>query len=351
MTLLRPLVMQAGEGDAPLEYSALEWRTLYSVLWRNKGILQALPPGINALKVSQRAAGANFSVDVGSGAAIITGDDVSNQGSYIVRSTAVENLVVPSPPVSGSRTHRVVARVKDKLHNGSWTTYEWTLEVLEDPGSGVPAVPASAISLATVTVAAGQSSVTDSNISDTRATALLGPNRPNLVSSDAGRPPNPAAGEQVWRSDKGYIELYNGSGWVPWVVTPQAPVEASDTTTITTNSITYVTGSPVVSATFTAPPSGRVYVTVTSNCECEPPSSVLVSWQLHSGSSSAGAIVVVAQTPNAVIVQEDHSTQASNRRLVPALTPGQTYYIQVMFRTTSETATAFYRRILVEPAS
>ena len=119
-----------------------------------------------------------------------------------------------SPPVSGSRTHRVVAQVRDKLHNStSWSTYEWTIDVLEDTGSGTPALPNSAISLALVTVAAGQTSVTDSNIQDFRPSALSRPGRPRVVADSATRPVRPVEGEEIWRQDLDDVEFYDGSAW------------------------------------------------------------------------------------------------------------------------------------------
>lgn len=351
MTLKTPLFMQPGGADPAIPYSALDVRALIGMLWRTEGILPALSPGISALRVNQRASGANFSVDVGTGAALVNGDDAAGQGMYVVQSTATVNLVIPAPPGTGSRTHRVVAQVKDKLHNGIWSTYEWALEVLEDTGTGTPATPDSALSLATVAVAAGQSSVLDTHITDTRVTALLGPGRRSFVSSDAGRPSNPVTSEEIWRSDKGYFEIYNGTAWVPWVVTPPAPVQVSDGSTVTTSSNLFVAGSPVVSTTFVAPASGRVCVTVTAQVECLAPSSGYVSFQIHNGSTSAGSIFTSAASDNSVAVQEDHFAQASTRTLVTGLTGGATYFIQAMHRTSGASAmTAFMRRLLVEAA-
>lgn len=351
MTLLRPLVMQAAEGDTELEYSALEWRTFFSVLWRNEGVLQALSPGISALKVTQRSAGANFSVDINAGAALITGDDAPNQGAYIVRSTAVENKTIPSPPVSGSRTHRVIAKVRDKLHNGTLSDYDLVLEVLEDEGSGVPDTPDTALSLATVTVAAAQSSVLDTHITDTRPVALLGPNRPTMVGSDALRPAVPATPEIIWRSDKGYFEVWNGTEWLPWLVDAWDPIQVSNGSTVTSSSMTFVPGTPVLSTTFPAPPSGKIWVTITAQVEAETPSSGIVTFQIHNGSTSAGSVFLTAAQENGVAVQEDHYAQASTETLVEGLTPGATYYIEARLRTTGAgDVTAFYRRLGLKAA-
>lgn len=184
MALLRPAWMQATGSDPAIEYSAaLDRRTLKAIFSR-EGVLDY---DANHLRVAQRGAGANFSVDVAAGECAIFGDDVSDQGAYQCTSTAVENRTIPLPPGSGSRTHRVVARVKDKMHNGIWSGYEWAIEVLQDTGSGTPAVPASAIPLARVTVAAGQSSVTNTNIADDRLRATVGtPARTGSVAAFGG---------------------------------------------------------------------------------------------------------------------------------------------------------------------
>lgn len=213
MTLKTPLLMQAGGGDTAISYSALDLRTLFGGLFAGEGVVRPVADGSSPLKATQRAAGANFSVDVSAGRAVVAGDDVSNQGPYMVESTAIENLVIPSPPVSGTRTHRVVAQVRDKLHNGAYTTYDWVLQVLEDTGSGTPAVPASAIGLARVAVTAGQSSVTTANITDDRVTAPVAAAKFPQVASDATRPGNPFTSELVWRTDALDYEVWDGSAW------------------------------------------------------------------------------------------------------------------------------------------
>lgn len=219
MTLFRPLFMQAALGDAEFEYSANEFRNFWGLLFNTEGVANTNGANTfanNDMKVSQRSAGANMSVDVLGGLAVILGDSVTFQGFYVCFSSATENLVVPAPPASGTRIHRVVARVRDKLHDGTQTTYDWTLEVLEDTdGSGPPALPGSALSLATVTVNAGDTSVQNAAIIDTRQSAVMGSGMTagRYVSSDSLRPVNPRESEIIWRADKGCYEIFNGSAW------------------------------------------------------------------------------------------------------------------------------------------
>jgi hypothetical protein len=199
--------MQAAGGDAELEYSALDARALLEAIYLTEGVTGAL----TSLEVSQRAAGPNFSVDVAAGFAVITGDDVPDQGRYLCQATAVENVATPGPPGSGVATHRVIARVKDKLHEGTWSTYEWTLECLAD---GV-AEPDSAITLAIVTIEAGQANVVDDDINNQRPTATTASGRAPVVATVGDLPASGQYGDRYHISSQSPIEyVWNGSAWV-----------------------------------------------------------------------------------------------------------------------------------------
>lgn len=344
MALLTPLWMQPAEGDASIPYSANDDRWLITSLWDTEGVIWGLT-------VSQRAAGANFSVDVAPGQAIITGNDVSGQGSYLVTSTDVVNVPVPAPPASGSRTHRVVAWVRDKLHDGTQSTYDWTLTVLEDTGGGTPAAPPSAITLALVTVAAGQTSVTNSDITANAINALSRPARLRQVASAAERPSLPLSGEAWLRTDLRAVEVYDGSA-IRTIPSMPAPVEAESATDISTTSTTFVPGTPEVSVTFTAPPSGRVYVTVYAQCEAESPSTAYCGFEIRLNDAS-GSVVVSPSVDVAAVTQDAFFSGSTRRKLVTGLTPvTQTYFARTMIRTSNSAneASFFHRAILVEPA-
>lgn len=163
MTLLRPLWMQPVTGDPDITYPAVELRALFDQLYIGQGVFRD-----TALRVRQRAAGATMDIEIDAGSGAVEGDDVANQRKYFITSDAVETRTIPAAPASGTRVHRVVAQVQDKLHNSAWTGYSWAINVLEDTGTGTPAEPASAMTLATVSVAAGQTTVTDANITNQR---------------------------------------------------------------------------------------------------------------------------------------------------------------------------------------
>lgn len=161
-----PLLIQATGGDAAISYTGPDFRQLIDV------IAQSGVCTMGAFRVTQRGAGANLSVDVAAGQAVIQGTSVTRQGKFLVDSTATVNTGTAgniTVPGSGTRTHRVIIRARDKQASG--TAYGWSIEVLEDTGSGLPALPASSIDLASIAVPAGSASVTDSMITDRRGYA------------------------------------------------------------------------------------------------------------------------------------------------------------------------------------
>jgi hypothetical protein len=154
-----PLWTQNGSYGAVLDRLAIETMTTAGVR------------GPAALAVTQRAAGANLSVDVAPGVCAVSGTDTTNQGRYLCRSTAVNNLTVGGPPTAGlTRIDRIVARVYDTAVVGG-SVNAWQLEVVAGTPAASPsppAIPASSLALARVSVPAGLASVTTANITDDR---------------------------------------------------------------------------------------------------------------------------------------------------------------------------------------
>lgn len=157
--------LQAPTGGTVQTYTGVMDRLLIGSIWPTEGIL-----GIGHLKVSQRAAGANMSVDVAAGSAAISNDWVSNGGAYHTNESSTVNVTVPAAPPSGTRTHIIVEQINDPQSDGG-TNYVSAPICVADTGSGQPATPKSALLLATVTVAAGNASVTNAMITDKRALA------------------------------------------------------------------------------------------------------------------------------------------------------------------------------------
>lgn len=175
------LFMQPDSGDPDITYSGVELRGLFTALVDTEGII-----GSNSLEVHPRLAGANFTVEIEPGNAAVDGDDTSNQNRYVADSESMVQLDVPNAPASGTRTHRVVLRIRDKLHNSTWSTYDAALEVLEDDGTGLPALPDSAIPLARITVSSTTSAITTDEITDDRKLARKHASKHALDGVDPG---------------------------------------------------------------------------------------------------------------------------------------------------------------------
>lgn len=140
--------------------------------------------GAGDLKVSQRGAGANMSVDVAAGAAFVKGDTGTRQGIYHLVNDGVVNLAVPAAHGSLPRVDQVIARIFDSSVSGGSDTP--TLSILQgtatasaqcaDPTAasyraGAAALPSDAIRLADIHVPATDTTITDNQIANRRQMA------------------------------------------------------------------------------------------------------------------------------------------------------------------------------------
>lgn len=147
-------------------YSDGQWAEMYKVLFQadqaRRGVL--ISDQNDSLAVTPRGAGANMSVDVSAGAALVAG--------RVFSSDAVTNLAIAAADPSLARIDLVVIR-----SDASAQTI--TLAVKTGTPAASPAVPALdtsgapyyEIPLARIAVAAAASSITTANITDVRAAA------------------------------------------------------------------------------------------------------------------------------------------------------------------------------------
>lgn len=162
MTLNDPLWQQN------LSYSGTEDRTLAAAIFRG-GVISA-----GDLKVTQRAAGTNPSVDIAAGVCAIPGTDAVGQGTYLCSNTAVVNLSIGAAPSAGNiRLDLVIAEVRDADVNAG-ANNDWQLRVVAGTPASTPtepSLPVSAIPLALVTVASGTAAITNAMIANRRTFA------------------------------------------------------------------------------------------------------------------------------------------------------------------------------------
>ena len=117
---------------------------------------------IRGMQVTQRSAGANFSVDISAGTAVILGTTQADQGAYMVRSTAVENQTVPATPAQ-NQTDSLYAIVNDPNAGGD-AGDDFEFKYVSSGGG----VPDDSILLATIARATNESAITDATIFDAR---------------------------------------------------------------------------------------------------------------------------------------------------------------------------------------
>lgn len=159
MALLTPLLLEAVTGDTAITYHAQDYRNIIAALVPNQGTLLAAD-----LAVTQRAAGANMSVDVAAGSCFVKGGSVARQGTYICPATTTTNVALTAPNASNPRIDLIVAQLYDKQSDGG-TLYGWNIIPVAGTPAGspvAPSVPTSALLLAQVYVPANATSILNS---------------------------------------------------------------------------------------------------------------------------------------------------------------------------------------------
>lgn len=146
-------------GSHPAENDRLTTKAL----WNTTGII-----GSSSLAVSASSP-AGMSVVVASGWAAIVGNSTTNMGTYVAYNDANVTLTITAADPSNPRIDRVVATVRDSYYSGSDDDVIFQV-IAGTPAASpsAPATPNNSISLATVSVAAGASTIVGANITDTR---------------------------------------------------------------------------------------------------------------------------------------------------------------------------------------
>jgi hypothetical protein len=170
-----------------LSYSAEDDRRLITALLEPsaafKPISGVFPSQLDGqLKVVQRAAGVNMSVDVGTGQAVVAGTENADQGGYIYTNTATVNLTLTAANATNPRIDAIIVRAKDSVYSGALNSV--ALEVVAGTPAASPAaptLPANSLLLANVTVPANDTTISNDQIRDMRAYAQLKGQGTNLA--------------------------------------------------------------------------------------------------------------------------------------------------------------------------
>lgn len=159
MTLVSPPSwLQAGS------YPAESDRQVQQALYATTGII-----GTSSLAVTPNSP-AGMSVKVASGWGAIIGTTQANMGAYTFYNDATATLTVTTADPTNPRIDRVVVTVRDAYYSGAYN--DVIFQVLAGTPAGsptAPAIPDNSISLATIAVGAGVTSILAADITDTRA--------------------------------------------------------------------------------------------------------------------------------------------------------------------------------------
>jgi hypothetical protein len=284
----------------------------------------------------------NIAVNVANGPAIVQGSRYELTGGPLSLAVAANG--------GGSNRYDVVCLTYDAAHNPP----VYARIVQGTAGAGLPALNSSVTGVWDFPLAdyEKQPGGTIVNIRDRRK---FSDGAGGIVMADpadtALYPHAPRIGENVTRWPSGAVATWDGTAWetTGWA-RKFRPVEASNTTNQITTNTSFEAGSPQVTLTYTAPPSGMVYVTVSSTLECWAPSVAYCGFEVRQTNVS-GLIFLAASPDDAMAMQADDLTSASRRKLVTGLTYNSPYFFRTMHRTSNSAnqGSIFVRSLLIEP--
>jgi hypothetical protein len=172
--------------------------------------------GTTSYAVSERGAGANMSVDVASGGAVIVGTEDSLQGSYFVTNDATVNLAVTAADATNPRKDLVVLYVRDSFYSGA--NNDAQLVVVAGTPAASPSEPdldalgyENYLVLALIDVPASDTAISNAQITNRRDyVSAVGS---TLVVTSSTRPAGPYEGQRIYETDTDRELVYNGSDW------------------------------------------------------------------------------------------------------------------------------------------
>jgi hypothetical protein len=132
-------------------------------VWAQSGVRRT-----NDLAVSQSGTPA-MSVSIAAGWGIIVGDFTTNMGAYSFYNDGATTATITAANPTNPRIDRICVTVSDSAYTGTTNTIAFNVVAGTPAGSPVaPATPTNSISLATVLVGAGVTTILNANITDTR---------------------------------------------------------------------------------------------------------------------------------------------------------------------------------------
>jgi hypothetical protein len=220
MTVLNPPGFLQNAGST---HTAEQMRNWFGVFSAGKGSSTSLIPrgGVkadsgNALQVTQSGSPA-MSVVVKSGVAAVPGSEGSKQGIYLVANDADVTLTISAAHATLNRIDRICFKVEDSGYSGVANTSSLVV-VTGTPGSSpsAPTAPNNSITLATVSIVASDTSITNGEITDTRTYLAATGGKIRCTSTARPAANTVVDGQEIYETDtdRTYITHDSGSTWV-----------------------------------------------------------------------------------------------------------------------------------------
>lgn len=204
MTYEKPTWQDNAGTGVPAQYAAGLDRALIAAIHQSAGVY-----GATDLFVSQRGAGADSSVDVALGKAVVY-EQSTTERAYLIRLTgSVQNIPLPASPGSNSRYDMIYAQVRDSTLSG--TVDDWVLTVVSGTAAASPTEPAApsgqSLLLARVTRTSGVATVANSAIQDRRIFNRNAYPLPWVSITSFGTQKNEGAALRVRHRDFEHVEI------------------------------------------------------------------------------------------------------------------------------------------------
>jgi len=178
--------------------------------------------GTSSLAVTQ-AGTPGMAVQVATGWGAVVGNYTTNMGVYQFYNDAATQLSVTAADPTNPRIDRVVVTINDSYYSGATNNVTFTVVAGTAAGSPVaPATPTNSLSLATIAVAAGATSIVNANITDTRVSVTTNLPVGDLTEVQGGTG----------------ITVTSGTGPIPSVAIDSSVVTLTGTQTLTNKTLT-----------------------------------------------------------------------------------------------------------------
>lgn len=291
---------------------------------------------------------------VAAGRAVILGTEATAgglQGPYLFTNDANVDLAVAPTAAGQLRVDLVVARVYDAAYSGAVT--QATLEIVQGVPAAAnpaePAVPVSSLVLARIDVPAAAGAIAAGNLTDRRVYTVANGGALNLATAErtalsgaatAADPAGLPEGFPVWDRDLGILFAWTRAGakWVAQRMRSVAVVAHNEDggTTTATGYTNALTGSSVLTCTFTASDSGLALVQIGAFIRPAGAQVARCGWFVTGpGKAETTADVDDSRTATFQASAAGQGGTVAKQSAIIGLTPGGVYTATFVMRTES----------------